>query len=47
MTTYVLTSTTGEENDSCSSFAYEVESYWKTSTYYVIIDSVISNFKYL
>lgn len=43
---YVLTTTTGAENESYSSLENEVESYWKTSTYFVIIDSVVSNLKY-
>lgn len=42
----MLTTTTGAENDSYSSIENEVESYWKTSTYFVIMDSVVSNLKY-
>lgn len=43
---YVLTTTTGAENDSQSSLENEVGSYWKTSTYFVIMDSIVINLKY-
>lgn len=43
---YVLTTTTSAENASYSSLENEVENYWKTSAYFVIMDSVVSNLKY-
>lgn len=43
---YVLTTTTSAENASYSSLENEIENYWKTSAYFIIMDSVVSNLKY-